>query len=146
MSQLLFEPNPAPVGGIQYPESDGRPLADNTLQFEWITTIKWGLDWEFRNDPEVFVAGDLLWYPVEGRPDLCVAPDILLVRGRPKGHRGFYQQWAEGHIPPQVVFEVLSPSNTPMEIIKKLGSYSRYGFQEYYIYDPARRELEGFER
>src|SRR5436190_17639045 len=47
---------------IEYPDSDGRPMADNTLQFEWIVTIKSGLEALFHHDPGVFVAGDLLWY------------------------------------------------------------------------------------
>jgi hypothetical protein len=29
---------------IDYPDSDGLPMADNTLQYEWIVTIKGGLD------------------------------------------------------------------------------------------------------
>jgi len=41
-------------------------MADNTKQFRWIVTIKEGLEWLFQDDPNVFVAGDLLWYPVEG--------------------------------------------------------------------------------
>src|SRR5579871_6683362 len=51
---------------VVYPDSDGEPMADNTLQFEWIVTIKGGLDALFQADPNVFVAGDLLWYPVRG--------------------------------------------------------------------------------
>jgi hypothetical protein len=43
-----------------YPDSDGRPMAENTLQYEWIVTIKGNLDALFCNDPNVFVAGDLL--------------------------------------------------------------------------------------
>lgn len=50
---------------IVYPESDGQPMADNTKQFEYIVTIKGGLDALFRERDDVCVAGDLLWYPVE---------------------------------------------------------------------------------
>ena len=71
-----------PRSEIVYPDSDGRPMADNTLQFRWIVTIKEGLDWVFQGQPQVFVAGDLLWYPVEGKPTICQAPDVL-VRVRP---------------------------------------------------------------
>ena len=59
---------------IDYPDSDGEPMSDNTLQFKWIVTIKEGLDNVFRDDPDVFVAGDLLWYPVEGDPKTRTAP------------------------------------------------------------------------
>ncbi len=32
------------VTEIIYPDSDGQPMADSTLQFRWITTIKTNLD------------------------------------------------------------------------------------------------------
>ena len=35
----------------------------------------------------------------------------MVVFGRPKGRRGSYRQWEEDNIPPQVVFEILSPGN-----------------------------------
>ncbi len=51
---------------IIYPESDGKPIADNTKQFRWIVKIKEGLEVMFADRPDVFVAGDLLWYREEG--------------------------------------------------------------------------------
>jgi Uma2 family endonuclease len=129
---------------VVYPESDGQPMADNTLQFEWITTIKGGLDALFRDDPNVFVAGDLLWYPVEGNNTIRIAPDAMVAIGRPKGDRGSYQQWREGGIAPQVVFEVLSPGNRAGEMVRKFRFYDRYGVEEYYIYDPDNKELTGW--
>jgi Uma2 family endonuclease len=89
----------------------------------------------------VFVAGDLLWYPVEGGNTIRVAPDVMVVFGRPKGDRGAYLQWREDGIAPQVVFEILSPGNTVMEMTRKLGFYDRYGIEEYYLYDPIQNEL-----
>jgi Uma2 family endonuclease len=97
---------------VYYPDSDGQPMADNTKQFRWIVTIKENLDLLFAADPNVFVAGDLLWYPVEGDNTIRNAPDAMVVFGRPKGDRGSYQQWKEDNIPPQVVFDVSTPLNT----------------------------------
>jgi Uma2 family endonuclease len=131
---------------ITYPESDGKPMADNTQQFRWIVTIKENLEILFADNPEVFVAGDLLWYPVEGNNRLCQAPDAMVVFGRPKGDRGSYQQWKEDNIAPQVVFEILSPSNTGMEMTRKLLFYQQYGVEEYYQYDPDLNELVGSQR
>lgn len=131
---------------IIYPDSDGKQMADNTLQFRWITTIKTNLDWLFADNPQVFVAGDLLWYPVEGDNKKRVAPDAMVVFGREKGDRGSYQQWKEDNIPPQVVFEILSPGNTAKEMYSKLLFYQCYGVEEYYIYDPDINELTGFVR
>jgi len=131
---------------VVYPDSDGQPMADNTLQFEWIATIKGGLEAVFRDDPNVFVAGDLLWYPVEGSNTIRAAPDAMVAVGRPKGYRGSYQQWREGGIAPQVVFEVLSPGNRQAELIRKFRFYEQYGVEEYYIYDPDRPEATGWLR
>lgn len=132
--------------GIVYPESDGKPMADNTRQFRYIVTIQGGLDALFKDDPNVFVAGDLLWYPVEGNNQLRVAPDVMVAFGRPKGDRGSYLQWREGNITPQVVFEVLSPGNTLLEMTRKLRFYERHDVEEYYVYDPDHGELAGWRR
>lgn len=131
---------------VIYPDSDGKPMADNTLQFRWIVTIQGGLDALFRDDPNVFVAGDLLWYPVEGDNKTRSAPDVMVVFGRPKGERGSYRQWEEGDIAPQVVFEILSPGNRFGEMHKKFHFYETYGVEEYYAYDPDRIALEGWRR
>jgi Uma2 family endonuclease len=131
---------------IVYPESDGQPMAENTKQFRWIVTIKENLELLFADRNDVFVAGDLLWYPVEGDNKTRQAPDALVVFGRPKGDRGSYRQWDEENIPPQVVFEILSPGNRLAEMIRKFKFYERYGVQEYYVYDPDSLELTGWLR
>ena len=97
------------VPKIDYPDSDGQPIADNTQQFRWIVLIKENLELLFANDPNIFVAGDLLWYSVEGHPEICVAPDVLVAFERLKGDRGSYKQWLESNTAQQVVFEILSP-------------------------------------
>jgi Uma2 family endonuclease len=131
---------------VIYPDSDGQPMSDNTKQFRWILTVQQNIDWWFANDPNIFVAGDLLWYSVEGEPKIRQAPDVMVVIGRPKGERGSYKQWEENQIPPQVVFEILSPGNTQTEMNKKLVFYDRYGVEEYYLYDPDKSDLSGWLR
>jgi Uma2 family endonuclease len=126
-----------------YPESDGQPMAENTEQYEWLVKIKENLEILFADREDVFVAGDLLWYPVpDRRISGPLAPDVMVAFGRPKGKRGSYLQWEEEGIPPQVVFEVLSPANSQMEMANKLRFYDQYGVEEYYLYDPERRQLE----
>lgn len=100
----------------------------------------------FADNPDVFVAGDLLWYPVEGDPATRVAPDAMVAFGRPKGDRGSYKQWEENNIAPQVVFEVLSPGNTRRKMDQKRDFYERFGVEEYYLYDPDHGHLQGWQR
>nr|WP_256891087.1 Uma2 family endonuclease [Cylindrospermopsis raciborskii] len=127
---------------IVYPESDGKPMADNTKQFAWIVKIKENLEILFKSNPEVFVAGDLFWYPVKGSNRIKLAPDTMVVFGRPKGQRGSYRQWEEDNIPPQVVFEILSPCNSKGEMTRKKLFYLKHGVEEYYVYDPDEISLE----
>ncbi len=131
---------------IEYPDDDGEPMSDNTLQFKWIVLLAANLETVFRNDPNVFVAGNLLWYPVKGEPTIRTAPDAMVAMGRPKGRRGSYKQWEEGNVAPQVVFETLSPGNRPPEMERKFKFYEQYGVEEYYIYDPDDGTFEAWFR
>ncbi len=130
---------------IIYPDDNGEPMSDNTEQFRLIVWIQENSELLFAADPNVFVAGDLLWYPVEGNNKKCQTPDVM-VFGRPKGDRGSYKQWNEDNIPPQVVFEIWSPGNRPAPMIQKFKFYERYGVKEYYLYDPQTLELTGWKR
>ncbi|BCL39254.1 Uma2 family endonuclease [Nostoc sp. MS1] len=131
---------------ILYPDSDGKPMADNTEQFRWIVLIKENLEILFASNDNIFIAGDLLWYPIRSQLIAPVAPDVMVVFGRPKGKRGSYRQWQEDNIPPQVVFEILSPSNDSKDMDRKLEFYDTYGVDEYYLYDPESFQLDGWVR
>jgi Uma2 family endonuclease len=139
---MVQQLTPDTTPDIIYPDSDGKPMADNTKQFRWIVTIKENLEILFASRDDVFVAGDLLWYPVQGNNKICQAPDV----GRPKCDRGSYKQWEENNIPPQVVFEILSPGNRTKEMLNKLFFYQSYGVEEYYIYNPDTVDLTGLLR
>lgn len=143
MSSTISSP---PGGEIEYPDSDGLPMSDNTKQYRWISTFQGNLAVLFAERDDVFVAGNLLWYPEEGHPEVRVGPDVLVAFGRPKGDRGSYKQWEEGGIPPTVVFEVLSPGNTVTEMDEKLEFYDEHGVEEYYKYDPDANRLTVFVR
>ncbi|MEM1123402.1 MAG: Uma2 family endonuclease [Bacteroidota bacterium] len=130
---------------IYYPTSDGKPMAENTIQYTWLTKIKGGLEIVTQNK-DIFVAGDLLWYPVEGNNKIRLAPDVMAAVGRPKGHRGSYLQWKEDNLPPQVVFEILSPGNRAKEMANKLAFYEKYGVKEYIIYYPQKNRLTIYEQ
>jgi len=131
---------------IEYPDDDGLPMSDNTLQFRWIVTLQTNLDGMYKDDPAVFVAGNLLWYPVLGQPTIRRTPDAMVAFGRSKRYRGSYKQWEEEGVAPQVVFEVQSPGNTQAEIDDKLEFYDRHGVEEYYHFDPHSMTLVGYVR
>ncbi|HEY9635552.1 MAG TPA: hypothetical protein V6D14_19270 [Coleofasciculaceae cyanobacterium] len=82
---MVSQLQPLSQSEVIYPDSDGKPRANNTKQLRWILVIQKNLDRLFADDPNVFVAGDLFWYPVEGKPNIVNAPDVMVVLGRPKG-------------------------------------------------------------
>jgi Uma2 family endonuclease len=133
MSATVTPPKPA---AVHYTDSDGKPMADNTIQFRWIMMLYTHLAGQFRDDSNVFVAADHLIYPVEGESKTRQAPDVYVAFGRPKGDRPSYRVWEEGGIFPQVIFEVWSPSNRYNEMQDKFAFYEKHGAEEYYILYP----------
>src|SRR3954454_24418330 len=101
----MLQTAPPPASStIVYPSSDGKPMADNTRQLDWILKLVGNLKTLFNDRPDVFAAGNQNWYPVEGHPEIVQAPDAYVVFGRPKGHRGSWKQWQENGVPMTVVF------------------------------------------
>ncbi|NER00179.1 MAG: Uma2 family endonuclease [Cyanothece sp. SIO2G6] len=137
----------SPNSHLLYPDSDGKPMADNTMQYRWIVRLVGNLK-RLLKDQIAFVAGDLLWYPVQVDQGTVPsqAPDAMVVLGRPDGDRGSYQQWKEENIAPQVVFEIISPSNSAAEMADKQLFYQQYGVMEMYFYDPKSYNFWGLVR
>lgn len=130
-----------------YPDSDGKPMADNTLQYRWIVRLVTNLK-QLLEAQTALVAGDLLWYPiqVDAPPVPSQAPDTMVVLGRPEGERSSYKQWEEDNIAPQIVFEILSPSNSAREMLAKQAFYGKYGVLEMFFYDPDSYDFWGLVR
>jgi Uma2 family endonuclease len=121
-------------------------MSDNTEQFKWIVIIKENLEILYTTMSDVFVAGDLLWYPLEGDNKTRYAPDVMVAFGRSKGRRGSYMQWKEENIAPQIVFDILSSKNDQPEMERNHQFYETYGAEEYYSYDPDQLRLRGWIR
>jgi len=134
------------AGRILYPIDNGEPLANDTEHLKWITFVKNGLEDWFGDRQDVFVAADLLWYPIEGRPDISKAPDVMVVLDHPAGERDSFKQWEENGRPPNVVFEFMSKSNTADEMFEKQDFYSGMGCDEFFLYDYRRGKFRAFLR
>lgn len=131
---------------VLYPGLDGEPIAKNTIEYQYIVAIQVGLDAMFARNPDVFVAANLPWYPMEWRPDINNTTDVMVAFGRPKGARGSYRQWEEGGVAPQVVFKIITPGASVAEMRLKRMFYNRHGVAEYYEYDPEIGILEVWTR
>src|SRR5262249_24203826 len=128
--------NPAQIERIIYPESDGSPMAETDLHRNLMLEIVFALSHFFRNDPNVYVSGNLFLYYVKGDPRKSVAPDIFFVRGVPKGDRRVYYLWEE-RVAPQVVIELSSQHTFKEDVFKKFHIYEKLGVREYFIFDPT---------
>lgn len=144
MSMPVIENEPV-FGDVIYPESDGKPMADNLTQSRVIRTLVMGFERLYAHDSNVLVGGDFFWYPVKGEPKIVVAPDVMVVRGTPKVELRSYRQFEHGGQPALAV-EVLSHNNTWAEMARKHTFYQRHGVLEYWVFDPLDGALQVFLR
>ena len=126
---------------IYYPESDGKPMAETDTHIKLLIYLREALADYFRDDPNVYVAGNLFVYYQEGDPSRVVAPDVFVVKGVPKRDRRIYQVWKEDK-GPDVVFELTSRSTQREDLGPKKGIYEMLGVEEYFIFDPLGEYLE----
>ena len=120
---------------VEYPDSDGLPMAENDFQRKAMTYAIDALDAHFRSHPDVYVSGDLLLYHEENNNKVRVAPDVFVVFGVPDHMRRTYLLWQEGKAP-DFVMEVASPSTYRADLGDKRVTYAGIGVSEYWLYDP----------
>ena len=140
MASSLSAP-PAPAAAIDYPSSDGKPMAESESQLIPLTYAVSCLKHYFRNRPEVFASGNLLIYYDEGTL-ARVAPDVFVVFGprNRKEERESYLLWKEPKAP-DFVLEIASQGTWRDDQDRKRELYRRLGVGEYWQYDPTRNYL-----
>src|SRR3989304_1923502 len=126
---------------IEYPESDGKPMAETPTHRNAMTdTIEMLTDF-FRDASNVYVSGNMMMYYEEGDPTASVSPDVFVVKGVPKGERRLSRVWVEKP-PPLVVFEFTSRSTRLEDSGNKKALYAMLGVNEYFLCDPLSEYLE----
>ncbi len=139
---------PAPAAAeVCYPESDGQPVAETDVHRQLMFELISMLQAFFRDDPHVYISGNLFLYYQEGNPRQVVAPDVFVVLGVPDQLRRIYKLWEEGVVP-AVVFELTSRSTRREDLRSKYDLYERLGMREYFLFDPLdeylRPPLQGY--
>jgi Uma2 family endonuclease len=119
---------------IEYPTSDGQPMAETTLHREVMSNLIGGLERRYADVPDVWVGGNLLLYYEQGNPEKSVSPDVLLTRGIAKWARPIYLLWDEK--PPTLVFEITSRRTRKEDTGPKKALYERLGVAELVLFDP----------
>lgn len=131
---------------IEYPTSDGQPMAETTIHREVMSDLIGGLQRRYADAPDVWVGGNLFLYYRKGDPGAVIAPDVLMARGVTKWDRDSYLLWDEE--PPCLIFEITSRSTSREDTQKKKDVYEKIGVQEYILFDPygdyLKPRLQGF--
>ena len=126
---------------IDYPDSDGLPMAESESQFWPILYVGAALDRYYQARDDVYVVGNLLLYYQEGDPGKSVSPDLMVVFGAPKHIRSSYRLWEEPKAP-DFVLEIASESTHRIDRGEKRDLYAGMGVSEYWQYDPVGDYLE----
>lgn len=121
---------------IDYPSSDGRPIAETQIHIRSILSLYEQLLRFYANREDVLVTADLFWYWKEGNNRRRIAPDIMVVPGVAKEPpRRTYLSWKEG-VTPAMVVEFASQGTWRKDLGKKFNRYEALGVKEYFIFDP----------
>jgi Uma2 family endonuclease len=119
---------------IDYPSSDGKPMAESDLHRDWMITSIQRLE-RFYLGKRVYVSGNLLIYYEKGNPRKSVAPDTFVVKNCKPGRREIFQTWKEGHTP-NFILETTSKTTRREDEGKKKRIYAHLNVGEYFLYDP----------
>jgi Uma2 family endonuclease len=126
----------AQVTTVDYPDTDGLPMAESDFQRKPLTYAVEALDIYFQDRPDVYVSGNLFLYYREGDPRAVVAPDVFVVFGAVKRDRPSYKLWEEPKAP-DFVLEITSKSTRSEDQESKPQTYAQLGVREYVQYDPT---------
>jgi len=126
---------------IEYPESDGEPMAESDFQRIPLTYAVEALGIYFQNRPDVYVSGNILFYYEQGNPRAVISPDVLVAFGVPKKTRRTYLLWKEPKAP-DFVLEITSKTTVSQDQGNKKGLYAYLGIREYFLFDPTGDYLE----
>src|SRR5436305_10128874 len=131
---------------IEYPTSDGQPMAETSLHLTVMFDLIFGLRAHYAAVPDVWVGGNLFLCYEKGNPAACLAPDLLLAKGVDKWDRPNYLLWEE--TVPSLVAEVTSRKTRREDKTRKQSVYERIGVEEYVLFDPygeyLRPRLQGY--
>jgi Uma2 family endonuclease len=119
---------------IDYPESDGKPMAESDVHRDWMVLLIELLRFFFAGQ-RVYVSGNLLLYYVEGDPSRSVSPDVFVVKDCDPRRRRIYKVWEEGK-GPDFALETTSRKTRRQDLGPKMDLYARLGVGEYFLYDP----------
>jgi Uma2 family endonuclease len=141
--KMATAPRSKTVRRVDYPTSDGKPMAETELHWQVMVDVVDAMRDYFAADPMVHVGGNLLLFYEENNRRKHVSPDAFMVRGIPKlPLRDYYLLWEEGK-PPDVVIEITSKTTKREDQTKKRVLYRDVlKITEYFQFDPTEDYLK----
>ncbi len=126
---------PFPIPEIEYPSSDGKPMAETDFHVIAITNLFQALQDYYETDADIYVAANNLFYYEEGNAKARFSPDVYVVHGIEKKRRRIYKYWVEKRAP-SIVFEASSRGTWREDFGKKKDRCAQLGVKEYILFDP----------
>ena len=129
--------------GIDYPDSDGKPMAETPIHGRNLFSLIQMLDRRSAADPMAYVFGNMFVYYRRGDPRAVVAPDVALALGVGKEpERRVYKTWLEGK-GLDLVIELTSRSSKREDMNEKFAIYrDELHVSEYSLFDPLEEYLK----
>ena len=139
---------PAKAAGVDYPTSDGKPMAETDWHRDLMMVLIQTLGAFYAADPSVYVSGNLLVFYEPGNRRRHLSPDVFVVKGVGRRQRPNYLIWQEGK-GPEVVIELTSRTTREEDIEDKYELYQdTLRVPEYFLFDPLgeylRPPLQGY--
>ena len=139
--RLRGAPPKPPVSPIlspsDYPESDGKPMAETPLHRRATIDATSPLEDFYQERSDVYVGSDMFVYYVEGDLTRSAVPDVWVAFGVPKlPERRTWLIWLEGK-GPDFVLEITSKSTQRKDEVSKKKLYEELGVKEYWQFDPT---------
>src|SRR3954453_607554 len=89
---------------IEYPSSDGQPMAETPEHLLLMVALISALRYYFKPQRDVYVIGNMFLYYRKGDSGARRAPDIMVVKGvDPTVKRRSFKTWVENALPAAVI-------------------------------------------
>jgi Uma2 family endonuclease len=134
---------------IEYPESDGKPMAETPLHMRVMWDSIQTLNFWYADNPKVYVWGNMFLYYRRGDSSAAVSPDVMAIYGVDKNkERNVFKVWEERRRPSAVI-EITSRKTKREDQKDKFVLYrDTLKVKEYFLFDPRaeylKQALKGF--
>ena len=131
-----------PAKQINYPETDGEPMAETDVHRDLLLETVEMLKMAF---PDAYVSGNICLYYEEDNSKKMISPDALVCLAQKPMQKRVYKAW-EANAQLDLVMEFSSPATKQVDYRKKKAIYENILRVPYYlIFDPMKRHLDLFE-